>query len=166
VADDPSIEKYRAAIELYGGELLPEDRFEEWAIAPREALKERYLALLLSFAGQCERVGDKGAALAALQQALVSEPLHELAHRELMRIYAMTGRRQRALAQFHLLREALRREFEDEPDGETRRLYQDILARRIGSAEDAEPAPAPRRADSGRARTGNLPLQLTSFVGR
>src|SRR5205085_10840476 len=74
--------------------------------------------------------------------------------------------RQRALAQFHLLREALRREFEDEPDDDTRRLYQDILARRIGSAEDAEPAPAPRRADSGRARTGNLPLQLTSFVGR
>jgi predicted ATPase/DNA-binding SARP family transcriptional activator len=166
VAEDPSVEKYRAAIELYGGELLPEDRFEEWAIAPREALKERYLALLLSLAGQCERLGDEGAALAPLQQALVAEPLHELAHRELMRIYAMTGRRQRALAQFHLLREALRREFEDDPDDETRRLYQDILARRFGADDDQDRVPAPRRAEVGDSPAGNLPLQLTSFVGR
>jgi predicted ATPase/tetratricopeptide (TPR) repeat protein len=69
-----------------------------------------------------------------------------------MRLYAQTGRRQRALAQYHRLREALDAEFADEPDGATRRLYQDILARRV---EDAEPAAA-----------GNLPLQLTTFVGR
>ncbi len=35
-AGDP--EAYRAALELYGGELLPEDRYEDWvARAPRRA---------------------------------------------------------------------------------------------------------------------------------
>ena len=50
-----------------------------------------------------------------------------------MRNYALAGRRQRALAQFHLLRESLRREFEDEPEEQTRRLYQEILTRRLGA---------------------------------
>jgi predicted ATPase len=82
-----------------------------------------------------------------------------------MRIYALTGRRQRAMAQYHLLRESMRREFEDEPDDDTRRLYQDILTRRLGAEETREAAPAARRAEAPRA-AGNLPLQLTSFVGR
>ncbi len=164
--DQPSIERHRAAIEAYRGELLPEDRFEDWAIARREALTERYLTLLLGLADRCEDGGDDASAIAALQQAVLVEPLHEPAHRQLMRIYALTGRRQRALAQFHLLREALRREFEDEPDSDTRKLYQDILSRRIGEERTGEAAPVPRRANQGSPRAGNLPVQLTSFVGR
>jgi predicted ATPase/DNA-binding SARP family transcriptional activator/class 3 adenylate cyclase len=162
----PSIARHRAAIDLYTGELLPEDRFDEWASARRQALRERHLILLIDLALMLEQAGDRAAAAAALQQALLDEPLHERAHRELMRIYAVTGRRQRALAQFHLLRESLRREFEDEPEDETRRLYQDILTRRVGAQDAGEPAPAARRADPAPRRPGNLPLQLTSFVGR
>jgi predicted ATPase/DNA-binding SARP family transcriptional activator len=166
VEDEPTIEFHRAAIDAYGGELLPEDRFEEWAITRREALKERYLGLLLGLASLYAEAGEDAGAAGALQQALLAEPLHERAHQELMRLYAVTGRRQRALAQYHLLREALRREFEDEPDDDTRRLYRDILARRIGSDASEDPTPAPRRAERRRAAAGNLPLQLTSFVGR
>jgi predicted ATPase/DNA-binding SARP family transcriptional activator len=162
-----SLESYRRAHELYRGELLPEDRFEEWAAPRRQALRERHLTLLVELARRCADAGDDVSAIAALQEALVEEPLHERAHRELMRIYARTGRRQRALSQFHLLREALRREFEDEPDDETRRLYQDILTRR--ETEVGEPAPTttdPRRTAAGRSVDGNLPLPLTSFIGR
>ncbi len=162
----PGIAGHRAAIALYTGELLPEDRFDEWAGARRRALRERHLILLVDLALMLEQAGDRAAAAAALQQALLHEPLHERAHRELMRIYAVTGRRQRALAQFHLLRESLRREFEDEPEDETRRLYQDVLTRRVGAQDVSEPTPAARRADSVARRPGNLPLQLTSFVGR
>ncbi len=38
---------YRAALALYGGELLPEDRYEEWTTARRDALRETHLALLV-----------------------------------------------------------------------------------------------------------------------
>ncbi len=162
----PSIAGHRAAIDLYAGELLPEDRFEEWASARRQALRERHLILLVDLALMLDRTGDRAAAAAALQQALLDEPLHERAHRELMRIYAATGRRQRALAQFHLLRESLRREFEDEPEDETRRLYQDILTRRVGAQDTGEPTPVARLANPMPRRPSNLPLQLTSFVGR
>src|SRR4051812_39471229 len=45
---DPAV--YRAALELYTGELLPEDRYEEWAEDRRNGLRHLYLALLLELA--------------------------------------------------------------------------------------------------------------------
>lgn len=83
-----------------------------------------------------------------------------------MRIYALSGRRHRALAQFHALRASLRREFEDEPDDDTRRLYQEILMRRLAAGHPTEPPDVRRAGERGDRRPGNLPIQLTSFVGR
>lgn len=159
------VERHRTAIALYRGELLPEDRFDEWAGGRRQALRERHLGLLVDIAGLLERDGDPAGAVAALQQALLEEPLHEEAHRRLMRLYVTTGRRQRALAQYHVLRTSLQREFEDEPDDETRRLYRDVLAGRLTERAQRETAAPGRRLAAGRP-PGNLPLQLTSFVGR
>ena len=43
----------REALALYGGELLPADRYEEWAEAPREQLRQSHLDLLrLAAAGR------------------------------------------------------------------------------------------------------------------
>jgi predicted ATPase/DNA-binding SARP family transcriptional activator len=161
-----SVDLYREAVGLYRGELLPEDRFEEWLGPRRQALRERHLTLLVDLARLHEAGGEHAAALAALQQTLVEDPLHEPAHRMLMLVYALTGRRQRALAQFHLLRESLRREFEDEPDDETRSLYREILARRLDAEDGSAATPAAGRPESPRRRANNLPLQLTTFVGR
>ena len=145
---------YQEALEHYAGELLPEDRFEPWAAAPRESARELHVALLLELAELLGAAGQTPAAVEALQRAVVAEPLHETAHRALIRLYATTGRRQQALAQFQQLRDGLRAELGDEPDPETRELYREVLAGRL------EPAPRP---DGGAT---NLPLALTSFVGR
>ena len=45
---------YRAAIELYAGDLLPEDRYEEWAEGRRGELRRTYLTLLVELAGTYE----------------------------------------------------------------------------------------------------------------
>jgi predicted ATPase/DNA-binding SARP family transcriptional activator len=161
-ARTPSAAGHRAALDLYTGELLPEDRFEPWTAARRQALRERHLGLLVEIAALHGSDGDHAAAVAALQQALVQEPLHEPAHRELMRAYVLSGRRQQALAQFHVLRESLRTEFEDEPDDETRRLYREILTRGL-QADPVRARPEPAGVSP---PAGNLPLHLTSFVGR
>jgi len=140
---------YERALALYGGELLPEDRYEPWADARRAALAEQHTALCLELA---ESHGDTPAAVDALQRALVADPLAEPVHRALMRRYARAGRRQQALAQYQLLRQGLDAELAAEPDPATRALYQELLA------------PSPVAA--GTAAGGNLPRQLTSFVGR
>jgi predicted ATPase/DNA-binding SARP family transcriptional activator len=164
------IDDYRAALELHRGELLPEDRFEAWAISRREALGEAHLGLLLDLSGALTRAGDTQAAIEVLEQAVVIDPLHEAAHRALMRLFAADGRRQQALAQYHQLREALRQALEAEPDPQTARLYRALLR----GEQDPDPPPPDQmlsrrvtRAPAPAARTPhNLPLALTSFVGR
>src|SRR5436190_1201588 len=168
-----TIDAYRDALALYGGELLPEDRYEDWTAGQREALRELHLALLLELAEHHAGLGDAAGAVEALQRAVVDDPLHEEAHRRLMRLFAEVGRRQQALAQYQQLRQTLRREYEADPDPETRRLFGDILAGRLDPVAPTE-APAEARppgARRGPAREGagprhNLPVQLTSFVGR
>jgi predicted ATPase/DNA-binding SARP family transcriptional activator len=137
---------YEAALDLHPGELLPEDRYESWADARRAALLELHGALCIELA---DLYGDDAQAVGALQRALVADPLAEPAHRALMRVYAATGRRQQALAQYQLLRQQLDAELAAEPDPETRSLYRELLT--------PEPATETR---------GNLPKPLTSFVGR
>src|SRR4051812_32293166 len=43
--EQPTVVAYGRAIDLYGGELLPEDRYEEWTTARRQSLREAYLAM-------------------------------------------------------------------------------------------------------------------------
>ena len=154
---------YRAALDSYAGELLPEDRYEEWTGPQREALRELRLGLGIELA-ELEAAVDRPAAIARLREVLAEEPLHEPAHRALMRLYVEGGQRQEALAQFQELKRGLRREFEDEPDDETRRLYQEILTRSVAT-EPGEPR-GPAGATPGEPRPSKLPQQLTSFVGR
>ena len=88
---------YARALDLYGGELLPEDRYEDWASIERDRLRGHYLALLLDVATLHEGSGDWPPAIAALQRVLGLEPAHESAHIGLMRLYALAGQRARAL---------------------------------------------------------------------
>jgi predicted ATPase/DNA-binding SARP family transcriptional activator len=154
---------YRTALDSYAGELLPEDRYEEWSAPQRDALHDLRVALGIELA-ELEAPADPSAAIARLAEVIAEEPLHEPAHRALMRIYAGAGQRQEALAQFQELKQRLRREFEDEPDDETRRLYQEILTRSLEPEPSRAPAPAEPTARS--EGPPPLPQQLTSFIGR
>src|SRR4051812_964472 len=167
-----TIEACRAALELYAGDLLPEDRYEEWASARRATLRESHLALLLELAELYAQAGDDAAAVDVLQRAVLEDPLHEPAHRALMRQFAAGGRQQQALEQYQQLRQVLRRELAADPDPETRALYRELLAGSIEVAAPAESQPAPparamgRRLPSDAGAPSNLPHQVTSFVGR
>ena len=164
---------YRVALELYAGELLPEDRYEEWAEGRREELRHLYLALLLELAALYEeREEEPESAIEALKKALAIEPTHQEAHVGLMRLYARSGQRHRALRQYEELREALQKELGSEPDAASRRLYREIVEGRF------PPALSPSALQEGRSlpeepppgdepsSQHNLPAALSSFVGR
>lgn len=155
---------YRAAIDLYAGELLPEDRYEEWTEGHREELRATFLALLLELARLYEERGEHAAAIEALRRVLSEEPAREEAHAGLMRLYARTGRRAEALRQYEMLRSTLRREFGVAPHEESTRLYREILS---GRREPTGGAPEDRRPEEDTG-TGphNLPVPRDSFVGR
>src|SRR5689334_3807108 len=157
--EEPGLERHQAAIELYTGELLPEDRYEDWTTARRESLRETYKGLLVELADLQAAAGDPTAAIETLQRAVIEDPLFEVAHRGLMRLFTDAGRRQQALWQYESLREALRRELEADPDPETRALYRELLAGTVETGETPPPAQAPVPVPSA------LPHQLTSFEG-
>ena len=111
---------YRAAVELYAGDLLPDDRYEEWAEKRREALRFLYLTVLVEMARLHEERGDVGAAIKALQEVAATEPTHEGAQASLMRLYALSGQRYLALRQYKWLVQTLGRELDAEPETESR----------------------------------------------
>jgi DNA-binding SARP family transcriptional activator len=160
---------FRAAIDLYAGELLPEDRYEPWVEQGRAQLKELYLSLLLELAALYEEREEFGEAIEALGRAVAQEPTHEGAHLELMRLHALSGKQKEALGQYERLREALYKEFGREPDAATTRLHQEIWTGTFPHLSDSPPAgiaseeEAPSPAGATRH---NLPLARTSFIGR
>lgn len=158
---------YRAAVDLYAGEFLPGDRYEAWAEDRREGLRQTYLSLLLEMAGLHEERADYKPAIEAMERVVAEEPSHEGAHAGLVRLYALSGRRDEALNQYDLLRADLRRELAREPNAESRRLHEEILADRFPATRS--PGERPAEDADGNAdgnRRHNLPAYLTSFVGR
>ena len=129
----------RAALELYGGELLPEDRYEEWTEGRREELRQLYLALLVELAGLYEERHEHGLAIEALRKATAKESAFEDGHAGLMRLHALSGRPEQALAQYERLRDTLSRSLGTEPGATTRRLRDEIAAGRISSTPPAVP---------------------------
>src|SRR5215216_6749559 len=90
LSQDPAV--YRVAIDLYAGELLPEDRYEEWTEEHRRRLREIHLSLLLGLALLQEEREDHDAAAEALMRVLAEDPAREEAHVGLMRLHALRGR--------------------------------------------------------------------------
>jgi DNA-binding SARP family transcriptional activator len=91
---------HRAAIELYAGDLLPEDRYEDWAEERRAELRGTYLDLLVGLAGLHEERGDYDSAAEALRRVVSEESTRVEAHAGLMRLHALSGRRAEALEQY------------------------------------------------------------------
>lgn len=77
VAGDDAIEA-RAAIDYYGGELLPDDRYEEWAVERRELLRLRHLHLL-RLAGRWSELGELEDTRDAVEVSTIDTLLAELA---------------------------------------------------------------------------------------
>jgi DNA-binding SARP family transcriptional activator/TolB-like protein len=130
-AFDPS--QIRAALFAYTGELLPEDRLEDWTVIYREQLSHLHQELLLCLSRVEEGDGDLRAAMDCLVKAVAIEPGNEQAQRELMRLYAATGSRNLALSQYRVLTEKLRRDLDAEPEAATAQLHARILEGQVAA---------------------------------
>ena len=125
---DPEV--YGRAVELYRDGLLPEDRYEEWAIKRREELQLEFLSILEELAGMLEARGDLDGAARAVRRLVAAEPLREEGHAWLIRLHALAGRRGEALRDYEHLRTLLAAELGAEPSPQTQRLYEEIRAKR------------------------------------
>ena len=153
---------YRAAVDLYAGDLLPGDRYEEWAERRREELRRLHQALLVEMAWLYEQRGEYEPAIEALRRAVAEDPADEGTHADLMRLFAIRGRHREAVLQYEQLTNALSRELGTEPGAASRLLYEEIRAGKFLVA----PPPSEGREEPVEPAPNNLPASLTSFVGR
>ena len=79
-------------VELYAGDLLPQDAYEDWAMLPREHMKSRFLDAALRLSQLYTEEGAFSEAEALLVRALAAEPYSEAACEALVRLYQSTGR--------------------------------------------------------------------------
>jgi predicted ATPase/DNA-binding SARP family transcriptional activator/DNA-binding CsgD family transcriptional regulator len=157
---------YRAALDLYAGDLLPEDRYEEWAEERRQELRRTFLSLLIEVATVHEERGEYGQGVEALRRAVSEEPTLEEAHASLMRLYALLGQEGEALAQYERLRVALSKRLGTEPSSATNRLRDEIASGEFPSAPFFSPTGPPQGEEPLESLRHNLPAPRTSFVGR
>ncbi|MFC8538491.1 ATP-binding protein [Streptomyces sp. NPDC057249] len=126
------------ALELFSGELLPDDRYADWAEGRRSELAGLKEKLLLGLASAHLEAGAPGEAAAVAEQVVAANPAEEMAHQVLIGAFTRLGLRRRAVRQYHVCRAALDAELGVRPGPETERLHRAALA-----AEPAGPPAAP-----------------------
>src|SRR5262249_7477103 len=102
----------------------------------------------------------------AIQSALrllSLDPLQEVTHRALMRLYARQGRRTAALQQYQLCVDVLQRELGVEPEEATKQVYRELLPQRSPRLAVPQADPLPRRRLRAHRRSRRLAAPL---IGR
>ncbi len=122
---------HESALELYAGDLLGEDLYEDWAWSKRDQLRMLHHDLLFSLAQIYARTEQFQRSIDHVNRLLIEEPSNEAAQRHLMRTYARIGHRRQALQQFERCREALKRDLDAEPEESTIQLYRAIADGKI-----------------------------------
>ncbi len=120
------------AVALYCGEFmegfsLPDSpEFEQWLLQNREQLKRHALETLQHLVEYLEGRGEYQRGQEYAWRAVELDPLRENAQRGLMRLLALSGQRDAALAQYESFGRALSAELGVGPSAETQRLYEQL----------------------------------------
>jgi len=128
--DPSSVQHLEEAVALCQGEFLEgfsladSVLFEEWALLKREQFQRQALTALHRLAAHYEAGGEPRRALQHAWRAVDLDPWPGAGQRQLMRLLALSGRREAALAQYQTYCQLLAEELGVEPSAATRELYE------------------------------------------
>src|SRR5262245_17786575 len=116
------------AAALYRGDLLDDvaieaDAFDEWLAPERERLRRTATMAMAKLLQRRIASSAVDAAIGTAARLLAIDPLQEVAHRALIRLYADTGRRAEAIRQYHTCVGLLQRELQTKPEPATEEVY-------------------------------------------
>jgi LuxR family maltose regulon positive regulatory protein len=114
------------AAALYRGDLLTEDRYEEWAAMERERRREQHIQTMESLADLYARRHDHRRALDAIRHVIALDRLRESAYRALMTYAVARGDRDAAIRAFTTCDRLLREELGVGPQPDTVALFRAI----------------------------------------
>ena len=126
----PLLEK---AVNLYqtdfltGFTLRDAPEFDDWQYFEREGLRQEYASALERLVNGLNAQAKYAEAITYARRWVALDNLHEPAQRQLMRLYALAGRRHEALRQYQTCLDVLETELGESPSPETATLYQKIV---------------------------------------
>lgn len=118
----------RAVADVYRGELLPGDVYDDWFGEIRERTRQDFCAAMLLAGRFFETRGDYDSALEYLRRASSVDAWREDVYQAMMRCNMHSGRRGGAIETFMACRSKLTEDLGIDPSAETMRLYEAILA--------------------------------------
>jgi LuxR family maltose regulon positive regulatory protein len=117
------------AVELYRGEYLLEDLYEDWTMIERERLSHAYLDMLERLALYYKGTEQIKESNRICHWMLEEDCCHETSHLLLTEIYVLLGSYGRALHQYRLFRSILKGACGTEPSLETQKRFEEVLGR-------------------------------------
>lgn len=124
----PLLELLERAAELYKGEFLAPEPYPEWTQEPRRELADEYLRVLVRTAELQAGLDLAGPAMATYRRIIRTDPVHEPAYRELMRLQSEKGLPGEAERTYRLCRENLEAHLGVEPGPATEAAYRNLKA--------------------------------------
>lgn len=112
-----------AAVDLYRGEFLESDPYEEWTVEPRRSNSAALGRALTWLAGDAAESKDWERVLDYAREIVRREPCDEEGHRWLMTVYWQLGKRAHALLQYQMCSERLVNDLGVQPSEETQKLF-------------------------------------------
>ena len=162
VSENASTDELIAVLSQYQGELLP-GFYDEWVVLDRQHLYsifEHHMARLMSLLQEEKRWLD---VLDWAERWIKLGQKPEPAYRALMSAHAVKGDMSKVAATYERCVKSLR-EFDMEPSEQTRALYENLKSGK-GAFGTGPLAPVKKKRTTDAPKT-NLPIPLTSFIGR
>jgi DNA-binding SARP family transcriptional activator len=124
--DAEAFDAYRAADDLYRGDLVAAPAPADWAATERHRLQAMYVLAGDRLSHHLAERGDHAAALRVCTKVLERDRWHEEVTRRAMRCYAATGSPSLALRLYRAFEVELAEELGVVPSAQTRRLYREL----------------------------------------
>jgi predicted ATPase/DNA-binding SARP family transcriptional activator len=137
-------------VDLYRGDFL-QDYYDEWVLEERDRYRSLFIEALAHFAQILKSKGEYQRAITVAQKIISIDSVNESAYQQLIFSYQALGKRSEALKSYDECQRRLGDQLGVKPSAETIALYEQIK-KSSGMT-------------SGRAKS-NLPIPLTSFIGR
>ncbi len=158
LAQAATVQGWQRVVEFYVGDLVP-NCYDDWILPERERLRQEFVEASRRLIVLLEEQHDYRAAVGYAQRLLRYDPLREETYRDLMRLSALSGDRAGVARFYNTCKTVLARELDVGPGPETDAVYEQF-SRFVATR------PAEGRAAPPEKRRHNLPLQLSSFIGR
>ncbi len=134
---DEAIRAYTDLAEIYCGDMLPGDIYDDWFSQQRDTYRQEFSDAMQRGAALLEAKGDLGSAIHLVRAALGVDGLREDLHQAAMRFQIAAGQRSAAVETYLACKARLAEDLGLDPSAETRRLYETILA----MEGDSDPIP-------------------------